>query len=113
MKRVLSGWSVSPYRPSRLSSTSRTRLASWWFLKVITKSSANRTKVQTPARRGFTTLSNQSSSTWCRKMFDSIGEMTPMLSNIRSEEHTCELQSHSDLVCRLLLEKKKKTTKDI
>src|SRR5438034_7332370 len=31
----------------------------------------------------------------------------------RSEEHTSELQSHSDLVCRLLLEKKKKkrTTK--
>src|SRR5438034_8522687 len=30
----------------------------------------------------------------------------------RSEEHTSELQSHSDLVCRLLLEKKKKTTID-
>src|SRR5437588_8594623 len=27
--------------------------------------------------------------------------------SIRSEEHTSELQSHSDLVCRLLLEKKK------
>src|SRR5437773_7396107 len=27
---------------------------------------------------------------------------------IRSEEHTSELQSHHDLVCRLLLEKKKK-----
>src|SRR5215211_4270071 len=35
---------------------------------------------------------------------------------LRSEEHTSELQSHSDLVCRLLLEKKKKniisTTKE-
>src|SRR5437773_5841249 len=30
--------------------------------------------------------------------------------NIRSEEHTSELQSHHDLVCRLLLEKKKNTT---
>src|SRR5206468_6388371 len=29
--------------------------------------------------------------------------------DIRSEEHTSELQSRSDLVCRLLLEKKKKT----
>src|SRR5437588_3070934 len=29
----------------------------------------------------------------------------------RSEEHTSELQSHSDLVCRLLLEKKKAPTK--
>src|SRR5699024_11472581 len=30
--------------------------------------------------------------------------------NTRSEEHTSELQSRFDLVCRLLLEKKKKTT---
>src|SRR5438034_8639749 len=30
------------------------------------------------------------------------------VSLVRSEEHTSELQSHSDLVCRLLLEKKKK-----
>src|SRR5579875_4175693 len=33
------------------------------------------------------------------------------LDDLRSEEHTSELQSHSDLVCRLLLEKKK--TKNI
>src|SRR5690242_21274792 len=31
---------------------------------------------------------------------------------IRSEEHTSELQSHVNLVCRLLLEKKKKKTPD-
>src|SRR5438034_5213584 len=31
----------------------------------------------------------------------------------RSEEHTSELQSHSDLVCRLLLEKKKKNARTI
>src|SRR2546430_5519696 len=30
----------------------------------------------------------------------------------RSEEHTSELQSQSNLVCRLLLEKKKKMPKD-
>src|SRR5260370_13311167 len=30
----------------------------------------------------------------------------------RSEEHTSELQSHLNLVCRLLLEKKKKTRRD-
>src|SRR5260221_13783742 len=29
---------------------------------------------------------------------------------LRSEEHTSELQSHSDLVCRLLLEKKNRST---
>src|SRR3989442_6220051 len=33
-------------------------------------------------------------------------EMTP---TVRSEEHTSELQSRPHLVCRLLLEKKKKT----
>src|SRR5947207_9061452 len=34
----------------------------------------------------------------------------PLLRSLdqRSEEHTSELQSHSDLVCRLLLEKKKR-----
>ena len=32
--------------------------------------------------------------------------------NVRSEEHTSELQSHHDLVCRLLLEKKKKKQKE-
>src|SRR5438132_8548828 len=32
---------------------------------------------------------------------------------MRSEEHTSELQSHSDLVCRLLLEKKKRENKAI
>src|SRR5947207_7339651 len=36
----------------------------------------------------------------------------PLSDAVRSEEHTSELQSHSDLVCRLLLEKKKKKTKD-
>src|SRR5438034_6989803 len=38
------------------------------------------------------------------KQLDPSGE--PPLDD-RSEEHTSELQSHSDLVCRLLLEKKK------
>src|SRR5690606_40563244 len=33
----------------------------------------------------------------------------PAINEIRSEEHTSELQSRENLVCRLLLEKKKKT----
>src|SRR6202022_2101480 len=33
----------------------------------------------------------------------------PKKQTLRSEEHTSELQSHSDLVCRLLLEKKYET----
>ena len=35
------------------------------------------------------------------------GEAMRLLQGARSEEHTSELQSHYDLVCRLLLEKKK------
>src|SRR5438034_410341 len=35
------------------------------------------------------------------------GAMRYCFPRLRSEEHTSELQSHSDLVCRLLLEKKK------
>src|SRR5438034_5041259 len=37
--------------------------------------------------------------------------VNPNSAATRSEEHTSELQSHSDLVCRLLLEKKKKKKK--
>src|SRR2546421_11291 len=36
--------------------------------------------------------------------------ITGIVRDGRSEEHTSELQSRSDLVCRLLLEKKKKQT---
>src|SRR2546427_8129051 len=36
------------------------------------------------------------------------GNGLPRLHHLRSEEHTSELQSQSNLVCRLLLEKKKK-----
>src|SRR5688572_31947342 len=43
-------------------------------------------------------LSSQSATIWSRGR--------------RSEEHTSELQSQSNLVCRLLLEKKKKKNKD-
>src|SRR5688572_30907239 len=39
---------------------------------------------------------------------DVKGEMLELKDTIRSEEHTSELQSQSNLVCRLLLEKKKK-----
>src|SRR6185369_17976523 len=39
---------------------------------------------------------------WAAKVFDC---------RTRSEEHTSELQSHLNLVCRLLLEKKKKNSK--
>src|SRR5438067_9609924 len=43
----------------------------------------------------------------CRTAFSIPGRSRRSL---RSEEHTSELQSRFDLVCRLLLEKKKKNT---
>src|SRR5690625_7120349 len=38
-----------------------------------------------------------------------LGPIEGTLASVRSEEHTSELQSRGHLVCRLLLEKKKKT----
>src|SRR5690349_22193220 len=40
-----------------------------------------------------------------------LADRSGRLAFLRSEEHTSELQSRRDLVCRLLLEKKKKNTK--
>src|SRR5260221_7463978 len=42
-----------------------------------------------------------------------VGDGDRLRDDRRSEEHTSELQSHSDLVCRLLLEKKKKTEENL
>src|SRR5256886_1754688 len=41
--------------------------------------------------------------------FADLGTLVPAHAPDRSEEHTSELQSQSNLVCRLLLEKKKKS----
>src|SRR5436190_21591290 len=55
-----------------------------------------------------------SSSILLKRATDIVGASLMLLlashrrCRLRSEEHTSELQSHSDLVCRLLLEKKKK-----
>src|SRR5260221_8703054 len=52
-----------------------------------------------------------SSASWA-SYIDCVANMQSLVATSgrpnRSEEHTSELQSHSDLVCRLLLEKKKK-----
>src|SRR5205085_12552582 len=47
------------------------------------------------------------SRSWCRCMTDPRTVRIRLPSVSRSEEHTSELQSQSNLVCRLLLEKKK------
>src|SRR5260370_5599165 len=45
-----------------------------------------------------------------RTFAQGLGHHPSLRSRVRSEEHTSELQSHLNLVCRLLLEKKKKTS---
>src|SRR5437016_11022188 len=49
--------------------------------------------------------------TFCGYLCSDEGDVpkAPMREDLRSEEHTSELQSLTNLVCRLLLEKKKKT----
>src|SRR5438270_8979068 len=52
------------------------------------------------------------STTSSRRSQKNVGVMLEILTFVRrSEEHTSELQSQSNLVCRLLLEKKKKDKK--
>ena len=63
-----------------------------------------------------TSLTNSQAGEFSKYVQKSSSEQGEMLSNYqghsissddRSEEHTSELQSHRELVCRLLLEKKK------
>src|SRR5260370_31139161 len=58
-----------------------------------------------PARRSSRTSADSSSRV--------IVASRSMNQRSRSEEHTSELQSHLNLVCRLLLEKKKKNRKSV
>src|SRR5215204_5940723 len=55
----------------------------------------------------YTTLFRSNVSMWPLNISDGP---PPAPDHVRSEEHTSELQSHSDLVCRLLLEKKNNQT---
>src|SRR2546422_4885627 len=60
-------------------------------------------------------LSTDSGKTWNHVGLDETGRIGKILVDTknRSEEHTSELQSRLHLVCRLLLEKKKKKNKSI
>src|SRR5260370_28901510 len=63
-------------------------------------------RYDTPARTGaMTRVGHRSIETGC---IDEIRLLACTNLGRRSEEHTSELQSHLNLVCRLLLEKKKK-----
>src|SRR5439155_21766700 len=63
-----------------------------------------------PSRDGHRALENR--VTYAKAFFDlqlQFAHKVTRLSGLRSEEHTSELQSRGHLVCRLLLEKKKKS----
>src|SRR5260221_10853756 len=75
-----------------------------------TSTSANEKNSYTPPFHSA--LSPQIWAARCQVFSGLAWEPSPVVSfpfakSTRSEEHTSELQSHSDLVCRLLLEKKK------
>src|SRR5437588_9479167 len=66
-----------------------------------------------PARRDVSRFGEARQPFRSREILDLAEEGTHLVAvrlGLRSEEHTSELQSHSDLVCRLLLEKKKPKT---
>src|SRR5260221_6447132 len=63
-------------------------------------------------RTGGTVAMQSGRDVWLHEAAANVPADCPpveMSAEDRSEEHTSELQSHSDLVCRLLLEKKKKS----
>src|SRR5206468_11209596 len=66
---------------------------------------AHRQSTKTSTRRATSPDRTAAPTTAC---VGSLRLVTANASATRSEEHTSELQSRSDLVCRLLLEKKKK-----
>src|SRR2546430_11068979 len=56
----------------------------------------------------YTTLFRSRGNISKKDIVERLQEMGHLSGKTRSEEHTSELQSQSNLVCRLLLEKKKK-----
>src|SRR5438132_2041769 len=64
-----------------------------------------RTRSRSSPARAHRSREHRRSRWWSAPRIDAPEPVT--ISNVRSEEHTSELQSHSDLVCRLLVEKKK------
>src|SRR5437588_9557798 len=92
-----------------MSLPSRLRLAVFYLLIFFYKATAP-TEIYTLSLHDALPIS----SSWrtCGEAFTTSWLRTGTGSSMRSEEHTSELQSHSDLVCRLLLEKKKTMISD-
>src|SRR5690349_22359314 len=93
-------------RPARSNMQHRRRLRQWelWTQKGIPGASKRRR-----ARRLLSALPRGTIVSMATEDAGSLGQIVRQMTwSLRSEEHTSELQSRRDLVCRLLLEKKKK-----
>src|SRR2546430_7799707 len=82
---------------------SRSRRAAWW--QRLAPRHARGVTGDPPRRRSI--APDRGRTEWKPRMTQTVEGMTDGM-RLRSEEHTSELQSQSNLVCRLLLEKKKK-----
>src|SRR5699024_5102906 len=63
-----------------------------------------------PQSKETSAPTNSSNHSWLSRFRVARSQLSIAPEVLRSEEHTSELQSRFDLVCRLLLEKKKPTT---
>src|SRR5438034_2251004 len=102
---------------TRVTATEQVRMAGW-VLAVSLRSSSLPSKQSLEIEKP-SVLSASSKTALAAAYFSASSlpmpgycEACPGNTNatLRSEEHTSELQSHSDIVCRLLLEKKKFST---
>src|SRR5205809_4514375 len=91
-------WMSFPYTSSSVPSSPP---GSWWSIA--------RSVVQTCGHLNFGFTAFTSNDCW--SVEESPGDPVGRNGPTRSEEHTSELQSRLHLVCRLLLEKKKKKQK--
>src|SRR2546430_4037327 len=90
MRNIVAHWQTVEERKNP-------RLSGWVRLSRLTRFSSVPTAQAVPAGAALTVL-----------MMNSVEPTRSARFTTRSEEHTSELQSQSNLVCRLLLEKKKR-----
>src|SRR5438034_6756335 len=84
--------------------------SSWMILPLPRTGPSSRCRLQLTTKIRLSSFSRAANPIAPSDSGSSISP-SPQNTHTRSEEHTSELQSHSDLVCRLLLEKKKKKNK--
>src|SRR5207249_6878854 len=99
---------MHPWRQRRKPMSARSRVVfPTPFRPMITTRSATPTRSDTPFRTGTCPYRAWRPSTSSMLAFPQVDVADDVIrADLRSEEHTSELQSRFDLVCRLLLEKK-------